>query len=373
MKYSLSLLSLLLVATVFGQSRRVQNHYLLVGTYTQGKSVGIYVYNFNESTGTATIADSIATNNPSYLTVSPDQHTVYAVNESDNGQVKAFSFNSQSGHLSPINEQSSMGANPCYVTVDATGKWLFAGNYSSGTIGEMPIEKDGSLGTPTQTSHHGHGVNTSRQEGPHVHATVLAPDNQWLFAPDLGIDTLKAYSFNAKTGAIKAATAQSVKLPDGVGPRHFVFHPNGKWAYLVQEMGGKVTTFTYNKGSLKMAQSISTLPKGFHKSFTSADIHISPDGKFLYASNRDSSNTIAIFRINGASGMLSLVGHQSTLGRTPRNFNFDPGGNYLLVANQNSDDVIIFKVDHTTGLLRDTGGRINVGNPVCLKWIAKVD
>jgi 6-phosphogluconolactonase len=368
MKYTLTLLCLLLSAALFAQKK----YYLLAGTYTQGKSTGIYVYDFDSRTGSARVVDSVRTANPSYLEVAPNQHDIYAVNENNDGEIKAFSFNNSNGHLRPLNTQPSMGANPCYVTIDRTGKWAFVGNYSSGTLAELPIRSDGTLGAPAkQVAHQGHGVNKDRQEGPHVHATVLAPDNQWLFVPDLGIDTLKAYSFDAKTGALQSSKARSVKLPDGAGPRHFVFHPNGKWAYLVQEMGGKVTVFNYSKGTLTNIQSISTLPKDFTGSFTSADIHVSPDGRFLYASNRDVSNTIAIFRINQQVGRLTAIGHQSTLGRTPRNFNFDPSGNYLLVANQNTDDVVIFSIDHRTGLLHDTGNRIQVGNPVCLKWISK--
>jgi len=368
MKQKLLVLCCLLSGSLFAQ----KSYYLLTGTYTGGRSTGIYVYTFDSGSGTARLVDSVATPNPSYLEVAPNGHDVYAVNENDNGQVKAFSFNAANGHLQLLNEQASEGRNPCYITVDKTGKWVFAGNYSSGTLAELPIRTDGTVGPASYTAaHQGGGPNKDRQEGPHVHATVLAPDNQWLFVPDLGIDTLKAYSFNARTGAVRPSKDHSVKLPDGAGPRHFVFHPNGRWAYLVQELGGRVTVFSYSKGRLKNLQTISTLPKDFTGSFTSADIHVSPDGRFLYASNRDASNTIAIFRVNQQNGQLTAIGHQSTLGRTPRNFNFDPSGNYLLVANQNSNDVVIFRVDRRTGLLHDTGKRIEVGNPVCLKWIRK--
>jgi 6-phosphogluconolactonase len=215
----------------------------------------------------------------------------------------------------------------------------------------------------------GKGVNPQRQEAPHVHSTVLSPDNKYLFVQDLGIDKIIIYSFNNKTGAI--APRDSVKLKDGTGPRQFTFHPNGKWAYLVQEMGGTVTAFDYQGGHLQTIQTISALPKGFNKYFTSADIHVSNNGKFLYASTRDSANIITVFRIDQKTGQLSVVGTQSVLGNTPRNFNFDPSGDYLLVANQNSDDIVIFKVNHQTGMLKDTGNRIDVGNPVCIKWIEK--
>jgi 6-phosphogluconolactonase len=272
--------------------------------------------------------------------------------------------------LLQLNQQRSMGNHPCYITVDKTGKWVIVGNYSSGTVAVLPVRKDGSLGEAvTVKQHEGSGVSKERQEGPHVHSTVLSPDNKTLFVPDLGIDKIMLYAFNANNGSLKAKTNPYIKLADGSGPRHFDLHPNGKWAYLIQEMAGTITAFNFRNGSLRSFQTISSLPAGFSKSFSSADIHVSPDGKFLYASNRDSANDIAIYKIHPSTGRLSLVGHQSTLGKTPRNFNFDPSANFLLVANQRSDDIIIFRRNVQNGLLRDTGKKISVGNPVCIKWI----
>jgi 6-phosphogluconolactonase len=350
-----------------------KNYYLLVGTYTRGKSKGIYVYNFNEKEGSVKLVDSVQTPNPSYLAVAPDQKFVYAVSETQrgnfSGKVRAFSFE-KTGKLNFVNEQPSVGDNPCYVIVDKTGRWAAVANYTSGTFAVLPIKADGSLGEAVSSFQHtGHGTNAQRQEGPHVHSVVLSPDNKYLFVQDLGIDKIIIYSFNDKMGGI--TPKDSVKLQDGSGPRHFTFHPNGKWAYLVQEMGGTVTAFNYRKSKLNSIQTISALPENSNKYFSAADIHISNDGKFLYASVRDSSNTIAVFKIDQKTGKLSIVAHQSTLGKTPRNFNFDPSGNYLLVANQNSDSIVIFKVDHQTGLLTDTGRRIDVGSPVCIKWIEK--
>jgi 6-phosphogluconolactonase len=349
-----------------------KKYYMLAGTYTNGKSIGVYVYNFDSNTGTATIIDSIKTSNPSYLAVSPNQKFVYAVNENaekgNGGKVTAFSFDKSTGHLTQLNQQLSMGDNPCYITVDKTGKWAIVANYSSGTAAVLPILKDGSLGEAVSVvQHKGSGINNQRQEGPHVHATVLSPDNHQLFVSDLGIDKLMIYAFNEHTGKLTAK--DPVKVTAGSGPRHFVFHPNQKWAYLIQEMGGTITAFNYKNGALKKFQTLSTVPVGFTRSFTGADIHISPDGKFLYASNRDSSNTISIFKINAQTGKLTMIGNEATQGRTPRNFNFDPTANYLLVANQNSDDIIIFRRNAKTGLLRNTGKRISVGSPVCIKWI----
>ena len=361
----------LLTATVVAAQK---NYYLLAGTYTRGKSTGIHVYDFDKQTGSIKIIDSVQTPNPSYLAVAPNQKFVYAVSETQrgnfSGKVRAFSFNQKNGKLNFINEQPSVGDNPCYIIVDKTGKWVVVGNYSSGTLAVLPIKNDGSLGEPVSSyKHWGKGVNPQRQEAPHVHCTVLSPDNKYLFVDDLGIDKIMIYSFDDNTGSI--APRDSVKLQDGSGPRHIVFSPSGRRAYLVQEMGGTVTAFNYQKGQLKKIQTISALPPKFNQFFTSADIHISKDGKFLYASTRDSSNTIAIFKIDQTTGKLSVVGHQSTLGKTPRNFNFDPSGNYLLVANQNSDSIVVFKVNQKTGLLTDTGVRVDVGSPVCIKWIER--
>jgi 6-phosphogluconolactonase len=370
MRLFIFILSLFMATAVVAQ----KNYYLLVGTYTKGKSTGIYVYDFNQKNGAVKIVDSVQTPNPSYLAVAPNQKFVYAVSETQrgnfSGKVRAFSFDQKTGELTYINEEPSVGDNPCYIVVDKTGRWVIVANYTSGTLAVLPIKNDGSLGEAVSSvQHYGHGTNPQRQEGPHVHSTVLSPDNKYLFVQDLGLDKIIEYSFNDKNGTI--AAADSVKLKDGSGPRHFVFHPNNRWAYLVQEMGGTVTAFDYQNGRLKNVQTISALPANFNKYFTSADVHISNDGKFLYASTRDSANIITVYKIDPKTGRLSVVGYQSTLGKTPRNFNFDPGGNFLLVANQNSDNVVIFKVNRQTGRLTDTGNRIDVGNPVCIKWIEK--
>jgi 6-phosphogluconolactonase len=346
--------------------------YLLVGTYTTGKSKGIHVYRFDSRSGKATLLDSAVTTNPSYLAISPDENKVYAVNEVGNreggGKITAYRFDKKTGHLTALNQQESMGADPCYITVDKTGKWVIVGNYSSGTLAVLPLQKDGSLGKAvTVVRHGGHSVHP-RQASPHVHSTVLSNNNRFLYVPDLGKDKVMIYSFDSKNGELTPKDT-TLSLKAGSGPRHFIFHPNGKWAYLVQELGGTVTAFEYQNGDLKPFQTISVLPTGFSKPFTSADIHISPDGRFLYTSTRDEANLLTIFSIDPATGKLTVKGHQSVLGKTPRNFNFDPSGNYLLVANQNSDDIVVFKVNRETGILTDTGKRIDVGNPVCVKWI----
>jgi 6-phosphogluconolactonase len=365
MKLILQTLLLFLSLSVFAQ----KDYYMLVGTYTKGKSDGINVYKFNATNGTVQAVDSVKTSNPSYLAVSPNGKFVYAVNENDGGKITAFAFDRQTGQLKELNQQPSEGSNPCYIVVDKTGKWVIVGNYSSGTLAVLPIKNDGTLGEPDTTIRHtGHGVNKDRQESPHVHSTVLSPDDHYLFVADLGIDKEMIYGFNPKTGNITTSKEPFVKLKDGSGPRHFIFHPNGKWAYLIQEMGGTITAFNYANGQLKTIETVSSLPKDFKGSFTAADIHISPDGHFLYASNRDQSNTIVAFRIDQKTGKLTQVGSVSAMGKTPRNFNIDPSGNYLLVANQNSDNIVIYKINKKTGQLTYTGKQVYVGNPVCIKF-----
>jgi 6-phosphogluconolactonase len=362
----------LVVAFLYTCSVHAQEFNLLIGTYTSGKSEGLSVYKFNGLTGDAVLSSTIKTSNPSFLTVSPDQKFVYAVNEDKPGSVSSFSFDKVSGKLKEINKQSSGGDHPCYITIDKTGKWVIVGNYSSGTVAVLAVKKDGSLDSAKQIIEHtGYSVNSERQTEPHVHATVLSKENNFLMVPDLGIDKIMIYPFNAKTGRLDEANAGFVPSEPGAGPRHFDFHPSGKFGYLMEELTGTVSVYNYYKknGALEQVQTISAIPVDFMGAIGSADIHVSPDGKFLYCSNRGESNNIGIFSVDKKTGRLRLIGHQSVLGKTPRNFNFDPSGNFLLVANQNSDEIVIFKRDKDTGLLSDTGKRIAVGNPVCIKWI----
>jgi 6-phosphogluconolactonase len=374
----------LIITTIFTflyvQSFAQNDYFLLVGTYTGGTSHGIYVYGFNTQNGEAALIDSAKASNPSFLAASPNEKFVYAVSEAGDaankggGRLLAFAFNNGTGSLTKLNEKSSMGSNPCYVAVDKSGKWVITGNYSSGTLAVLPVSLNGGLDSAVcSMEHSGSSVNTERQNSPHVHATVLSPDNKFLFVPDLGIDKLMTYHFNSKNGMLKETSPAFVMTKPGSGPRHFTFSPNKKFAYLVEELNGSISSYKYfsKNGKLELIQNISTLPPEFMGYAGSADIHVSPDGKFLYASNRGQSNTIAIFSVEEKSGMLTAVGHQSTMGKTPRNFNFDPTGNFLLVANQDTDEIVIFSIDKKTGGLSDTGKRIPVSKPVCIKWIKK--
>jgi 6-phosphogluconolactonase len=368
--------SLLANSVTFAQSpikkAKSDDFHLLIGTYTTGKSEGIYVYKFNVKTGEFK-AESIAKNvkNPSFLAVSPDEKYVYSAGEVDNnGAVYAFSFNKKSGDLTQLSTQSSNGNFPCHVAIDKTGKWVIAGNYGAGSLTVLPVEANGSLGKPTQTiQHEGKGINAERQEKPHVHSINIAPNNRDIFVADLGIDKIVTYSLDAKTGKLTNGNPPFTKVQDGSGPRHFTIHPNGKFAYVIQELTSQVTVFDYKNGSLVAKQSLSTLPADFKGDNSCADIHISPDGKFLYGSNRF-HDTIVIYAIDPKTGTLTYIGEQSVMGKVPRNFMIDPTGNFVLVANQKTDNIVIFKRDKVKGTLTPTGKEIAVPTPVCLKMIS---
>ena len=367
----------ILVMFCFTTATAQKNYFLLVGTYTSAGSEGVYVYDFNTANGETKLRDVAKISNPSYLAISPNGKNVFAVSEvanekSKGGKIVSFAFDKATGKLTEINKQPSNGSNPCYVTADKSGKWVITGNYSSGTLAVLPVSASGTLDSAVATiAQQGSSVNTDRQNESHVHATVLSPDEKYLYVPDLGTDKIMVYRFNKKTGSLTPAITPFVMTKPGSGPRHFTFHPNKKYAYLVEELTGGISAYRYDKknGDLALLQNISTLPPDFMGYPGSADIHVSPDGKFLYASNRGASNTIAIFSIDKKSGGLVAIGHQPVLGKTPRNFNFDPGGNFLLVANQDSNEIVLFNINKQTGLLKDSGKSIQVSKPVCIKWL----
>jgi 6-phosphogluconolactonase len=286
------------------------------------------------------------------------------------GSVSAYAFDSTTGALSFLNSQPTGGDHPCYIATDFTGRWAAVANYSGGNVSLFPIAENGTLQPFSQVVQHtGSSANRERQEAPHVHAAVFAPDQQYLFTPDLGTDKLMVYRFKKEaTKPLQPAPEPWAKSTDGSGPRHFTFSPNKKFAYLVEELSGTVAAYAYKQGTLRFLQRISTHPADYTGAKGSADIHLSPDGKFLYASNRGDANSIAVFSV-AANGRLQLKGIQSTMGVHPRNFTIDPTGQYLLIANRDSDAVVIFRRNAKTGLLRDTGRRIDVPKPVCLQWL----
>jgi len=354
-----------------------QKYYLFVGTYTEGDagkgSKGIYVYTFDAATGAMEPVSTAATTNPSYLAVAPGGKFVYAVGETGGanpGSVSAFSFNKATGKLTFIDKQESAGADPCYVTVDAGRKWAIVANYSGGNFSALPIAADGSLKPAAQTFQHtGSSANKDLQQKAHVHSTILSPDQKYLVVCDLGTDKLSVLKFNPASAAkpLTPATDSVVSVQPGVGPRHTAFHPSKPYAYVIEELTGTVDAFHYSNGKLKPIQHISSLPDGFKGDIGSADIHVSPNGKFLYASNRGDGNSIVIYAIDQTTGKLTVKGFESTGIKTPRNFLIDPTGNWLLVANQAGKSVVLFKIDQKTGLLSATGKQLEIPAPVCLK------
>lgn len=348
------------------------SYHLLVGTYTTGSSDGIYLFRFDSETGDLVLEHTQrGVVNPSYLVLSPDGKYVYAVNElsSGTGTVSAFQYDQRQAELSFINQQSSEGASPCYVTTDRNQKHVIVGNYGGG-LSVFPIEKDGRLSGSIQTIHHeGSSINKSRQERSHVHATVFSPDGDYLFVVDLGTDKVYIYKYDPKEKKpLKPAPSPFINIAPGSGPRHITFSHSGKYAYVVHELTAEVSAYEYKAGSLSHVQTISMTAPDFSGEVGAAAIHISPDDQFLYASNRLEANEITIYKITG-KGSLELVGWQSTLGKTPRDFTIDPTGRYLLVANQDSDAILVFERDQETGTLNATDIKVEVGNPVYLKFV----
>lgn len=355
---------LLIFAVAQGQNDKFN---LLIGTYTTGcESKGIYVYEFNSKTGDFSYKNaSENVVNPSYLSVSKDNKIVYSVNENgDQSKVSSFGFDSVSGKLDFLNSQDSKGADPCYIIND--DKNVIVANYSGGNISVFGKNNDGSISEAKQViQHHGKGSNAKRQEGPHVHMVHFSPDRKFVLSNDLGNDKVYSYEYDPNSVNETLKVKDSVSVSAGSGPRHLTFSKDGKYVYLLQELNGALTIFCYSKGKLKKMGETTILAEDFKGTFSSADIHISPDGKFLYASNRGEANDISIFRIL-KNGKLELQGQRSTLGKGPRNFAIDPTGNFLLVAHQYSNDVVIFKRDRSTGAITDTGKRIDLCSPVCL-------
>lgn len=367
------LLTPLLLLSVIGHAQ--DEYYLLSGTYTGGKSKGIYVHAFNTKTGIARELSVTDASNPSYIAASRDGRFVYAVHEdgqeSGGGKISAYSFDAMTGKLSLLNTQSTEGDHPCYVAVHPSGKLVVAGNYTGGNVSAFTVEPDGRLGRATSFQHSGSSVNKERQEKPHVHCTLFTPDGRQLLVTDLGIDQIIPYDVNAEFNQLSPSRSDKISVDPGAGPRHLTFDPAGKFAYLVEELSGTVVVYKWKKGSLKKVQRLSTLAPGQKNFAGSADIRVSPDGRYLYVSNRADYNNIAIFRIDPKKGTLSLRGHQSTLGKAPRHMQFDPSGRFLLVGNQNSDQVVLFSYNPATGALQDTGNRIAIGKPVSFVWIKK--
>jgi len=346
-----------------------------IGTYTARGSEGIYVYRMDPATGRLEyVSKATGISNPSFVAIDPGHRCLYAVNEvadyahKASGAVSAFSISAETGELQFLNQQASHGTSPCHLAVEPEGRFVLVANYSSGSVCVLPIHGDGHLGEATDVvQHHGSSVDPNRQEGPHAHSANLDPLGRYVLVADLGIDRIMVYRLDRATGKLEPNTQPWASLKPGAGPRHLAFHPNGRYVYVITELSSTMTAFAYDagRGELKELQSISALPPDFQGTSYCADVHVSPSGKFVYGSNRG-HDSIAIFAVDEATGRLSCVGHEPTLGKTPRNFAIDPSGSFLLAANQDTDTIVTFRIDQGTGKLTPTGDVANVPMPVCV-------
>lgn len=351
-----------------------------VGTYTsKTSSKGIYAYRFDAEKGQVTpIGVAAESADPSFLAVHPSGKYLYAVNEIGNfqggntGAVSAFAIDRKTGALKLLNQVSSRGAGPCHISLDKTGNYVLVANYDSGSVASFPVRDDGSLG-PTSgfVQHSGSGPNKERQEGPHAHWIGTSPDNGFALAVDLGLDEVLVYRFDFERGRFAPIIPGFAKVNPGAGPRHFAFHPDGKFAYVLNEMESSVTAFSFQAkdGSLSALQTIPTLPKDYAGARQAAELVVHPSGKFLYASNRG-QDSIAVFAINPTKGTLTSLGQVLTKGKTPRHFAIDPTGAYLFAENQESNNIVVFRIDPTTGGLTPTDLVIEVPSPVCITFVA---
>lgn len=350
---------------------------IYIGTYNQRGSKGIYSLQMDATTGELTPARLAAeASSPNFLAIHPNRRFLYAVGEEEDssgaqmGMVSAFSIDSGTGDLTFLNSQSSQGDHPCHLVVENTGKCVLTANYTSGSVSCLPILEDGSLGEATSSvQHEGKSVDPQRQEGPHAHSINLDTANRFAVAADLGLDQMLVYRFDAGTGSLTPNDPPYASTAPGAGPRHFAFHPNGRFGYVINELNNSVTAFVYDAegGVLTVIQEITTLPDDYTDTNWPSEIQIHPSGSFLYGSNRV-HDSIAIYSVDSDTGLLKTVEISSTLGKWPRHFQIDPSGQFLLCANQDSDEIAVFRINQDSGQLQDTGHRSSVPMAVCVKF-----
>jgi len=372
-------LAIVLLANYVSAAPATGQYLVYIGTYTdKGASKGIYAYRFNAATAELTSLGLAAeTANPSFLAIHPNHKFLYSVNEvgdykgHKSGAVSAFSIDQATGRLTLLNQVESRGADPCYITVDKTGKYVLVANYTGGSVATFPVLADGRLGEASAfVQHTGHGPDPERQEAPHAHSIDLSPDDRFAIVDDLGLDETLVYKFDSSKGSLTPNSPAFAKVAPGAGPRHFALHPNGKFAYVVNEMGWTVSAFGYDPGAgvLHPLQTISTLPKDFTGTNSDAEIEVHPSGKFLYASNRG-HDSIAVFAIDASQGTLTPIEYASTKGKEPRHFEIAPGGELLFAANEHSGNVVVFRIDQQTGRLTPAEKELQIGAPVCVKFM----
>ncbi|WP_426061506.1 lactonase family protein [Hymenobacter sp. B1770] len=360
-------------------SSKAQDYLVYVGTnVASAEENTIFLYRLSPATGALTrVSAQRGGASPTYLALSKGQRFLYAVNETQtfrgekSGSVSSYAVDRRTGNLTLLNEQPSMGALPCFISLDRGSKSALVANYAGGNVAVLPLLADGTLAPPASTSQHEGKGPHKNQDGPHAHCIIADPANAYALAVDLGTDQVYRYRLNARTGQLTQMAEPAFVARPGAGPRHLTFHPNGKRAYLINELNSTVTALEYEAaaGQFRELQTVSALPAGYEGANSCADVHISPNGRFLYASNRG-HNSIAVFTIDEATGALAIIQHVETQGKTPRNFTLDPSGSLLLVANQNSNNVVTFRVDQATGRLAPTGQTAEVPSPMFLQVVS---
>ncbi len=343
--------------------------FVYVGTYTgAGKGEGIYVFRFEPESGTLIPTETVmGAANPSFLAIDPTNRFVFSANESEPGIVSAFHRDLTSGGLHELNQETSHGSTPCYISIDKPGRYAMVANYGDGTLAVYPIGEDGHLQPSSDvTTFTGSGHDPNRQDRPHAHMVASAPDGHHVLATDLGLDTITVYDLDTDTGRLNPGSAEGAvaHAAPGAGPRHFAYSPDGTMVFVINELSNTITSYAFADGSLTERQTVPTLPDGFSGENTTAQIAITPDGLHLYGSNRG-DDSIVIYAV-GEDGQLTLVGHQPTGGQTPRNFALDPTGAWLLAANQTTGNIVVFRRDPETGLLSQTGDPVEIPSPVAI-------
>ena len=373
----MKLASLLAAAVSLAPMASAKQYLAFVGTYTGEKSKGIYAYRLDTTSGIIEeLGLAAETSNPTFLALHPKGPYLYAANEiaefkgTKSGAITAYRIDPANGHLTALGSASTVGSGPCHVNVDATGRQVAYANYGSGSVGSLPLGNDGNVGpSGTFFQHTGSSVNLQRQKEPHGHSMNFSPDGRYAFACDLGTDEIRAYHFNPATG-LTAAPDLLTKAVSGGGPRHLTFGPDGHFAYVNNEMLNSVTAFAYDvtAGRLKPLQTLSTLPAGFSGNSSTAEVRTSPNGLWLFVSNRG-HDSLARFRITPGQGTLTAAGHVPTGGKVPRNFCPTPDGQFLWAANQETDNIVVFRMNQDSGELVRTGQELKVGMPVCVRFL----
>lgn len=346
--------------------------YVFTGSYSSSEHEGICLLLFDSEVGNLKRLDGISgIENPSFLALDSQRFRLFAVGEVADGVVASYTIDQSTGKLNEINRQFTKGSSPCYLSLDKQGNWLYSVNYQKGSSVEMfSIEKNGAIGAlADDVQHAGHSVQADRQEGPHPHSVVSIPSSSFLLVPDLGTDHIYIYRNDSIEAGLKLHA--KVESQPGAGPRHIAFHPNASFAYVIHELNNTIAVYSYDniKGLLSLLQSVHTLPGEFLGTSYCADIHVSPSGHYLYGSNRG-DDSIATFRILN-NGMLESVGYTSTMGKTPRNFIITPDGKFILVANQDSDSIVVMRLG-MDGIPIPTGQSYEISKPVCLQMMPAI-